>query len=193
MRALIFYHQLLSVLLEKCVHSVNFVERNGQFEIFLGQSDVVVHFECFVEVLDLAQIEQKSVHAFFVLLDEGLEHGHVRFFGVGGLVSQILEHLCDLDEMESVCCIETTKLCRHTRVRVRLGLSAGFCSISMYDLGVTIAGLMKRRKKKPPIKVQTVWSWASGYFLLERLLICLHIHRIPYGVSSIPLTIVSRK
>ena len=41
-------------------------------------------------------------------------------------------------------------------VSVLLGLSSGSFSMSMYDFGVTIAGLMKRRKKKPPIRVQMV-------------------------------------
>ena len=45
-----------------------------------------------------------------------------------------------------------------TYVRVRLAFSPGLASINMYDLGVTMAGLMKRRKKKPPIRVQMVWS-----------------------------------
>lgn len=39
-----------------------------------------------------------------------------------------------------------------TKVNVRRGCLAGTPSTSMYACGVTIAGLMKRRKKKPPIK-----------------------------------------
>jgi len=35
----------------------------------------------------------------------------------------------------------------------------------MYACGVTIAGLMKRRKKKPPMSEQIAMSVASGYFL----------------------------
>ena len=52
-----------------------------------------------------------------------------------------------------------------TKVRVRLGCFAGTPSTSMYACGVTMAGLMKRRKKKPPISEQMEASEASGYFL----------------------------
>ncbi|KAI7242288.1 ras GTPase activator [Hortaea werneckii] len=48
-----------------------------------------------------------------------------------------------------------------------------------HDLGVTIAGLIKRKKKKPPISVQMVCSCASGYFRRVKLRICLQIHRMP--------------
>jgi hypothetical protein len=35
----------------------------------------------------------------------------------------------------------------------------------MYACGVTMAGLMNRRKKKPPMREQMEASDASGYFL----------------------------
>jgi hypothetical protein len=52
-----------------------------------------------------------------------------------------------------------------TRVNVRLGCLAGTPSTNMYACGVTTAGLMKRRKKNPPISEQMAMSVASGYFL----------------------------
>lgn len=83
----------------------------------------------------------------------------------------------------------------------------------MYACGVTIAGLMNRRKKKPPINEHILASDASGCFLyfdqiskapprhfyfaarwltLVKLLICLQIHLIPYGTDSILSIIVAR-
>jgi hypothetical protein len=83
-----------------------------------------------------------------------------------------------------------------------------------------MAGLMKRRKKNPPIKEQSANSVTSGYFRCrlrkyfsfyeEKLLfrshsgfsswltrvklrICLQIHLIPYGTISRLAIIVSRK
>lgn len=41
-----------------------------------------------------------------------------------------------------------------TKVNVRLGCFAGTPSTNMYACGVTMAGLMKRRKKKPPMSEQ---------------------------------------
>jgi len=74
----------------------------------------------------------------------------------------------------------------------------------MYACGVTIAGLMKRKKKNPPISELMEASDASGYFrycqvelqpllTLVRLLICLQIHRIPYGTDSMLSMIVVKK
>jgi hypothetical protein len=77
----------------------------------------------------------------------------------------------------------------------------------MYACGVTIAGLMNLKKKNPPIKEHIEASVASGYFLysisllqslriygrtLVKDLICLQIHRIPYGTVSIPSIIVAK-
>ena len=50
-----------------------------------------------------------------------------------------------------------------TNVNVLRGWSDGIPSTSMYDLGVTIAGFKKRKKKKLPINVQMTCSLASGY------------------------------
>ena len=51
-----------------------------------------------------------------------------------------------------------------TNVNVRLGCFAGTPSTSMYACGVTMAGLMNRRKKNPPMREQMEASDASGYF-----------------------------
>jgi hypothetical protein len=51
-----------------------------------------------------------------------------------------------------------------TRVKVLLGCFAGTPSTSMYACGVTTAGLMNLRKKKPPMREQMDASDASGYF-----------------------------
>ena len=42
----------------------------------------------------------------------------------------------------------------HTKVRVRRGCLAGTPSTSIYACGVTMAGLINRRKKKPPMSEQ---------------------------------------
>lgn len=48
-------------------------------------------------------------------------------------------------------------------VSVLRGCLAGTLSMSMYAWGVTIAGLMNRRKKKPPMREQMARSVTSGY------------------------------
>jgi hypothetical protein len=50
-----------------------------------------------------------------------------------------------------------------TKVSVRLGCLDGTPSTSMYACGVTMAGLMNRKKKKPPMSEQMAPSFASGY------------------------------
>lgn len=56
-----------------------------------------------------------------------------------------------------------------------------------------MAGLIKRRKKKPPMSDDIAVSFAFGYFLLVNDLICLQIQRIPYGMLSNELMMVVRK
>jgi hypothetical protein len=133
------------------------VERDVDLQVLLRQRHVLIHLERVVEVGDVAQRVEELVHARLVVVDEGLERHHVRFLGVRRLVGEVLEELGDLRSGEN----ERMKGKKEeegerTRVRVRRGCLAlaGRLSMSMYACGVTMAGLMKRRKKKPPIKEQ---------------------------------------
>ena len=71
-----------AVFFQQGVRRIHFIKCDLQFKVSLGQGDVVVHLQAFVEVLHFAEIEHELVHALLVLFDEGVEFGHVGFFGV---------------------------------------------------------------------------------------------------------------
>ncbi|OMH83563.1 hypothetical protein AX774_g2930, partial [Zancudomyces culisetae] len=62
---------------------------------------------------------------------------------------------------------------------------------SMYACGVTITGLINRKKKNAPINDDTARSPDAGNRRRISDRICLQIHRIPYGVLSRLLIIAS--
>ena len=54
------------------------------------------HLERLVEIADLTKLVQESVNPRLVVLDEGVEGGHVCLLCVGRLVGKVLEHLRNL-------------------------------------------------------------------------------------------------
>mmetsp|Transcript_40504 Transcript_40504/g.101929 ORF Transcript_40504/g.101929 Transcript_40504/m.101929 type:complete len:340 (+) Transcript_40504:829-1848(+) len=91
-------------------------------------------------------------------------------------------------------CTLLAKFCRilASSVRLRRVLADSFVSTSMKACGVTMAGLMKRSKKNPPISGD-VWSVvALGNFSLHSSRICRQIQRMPYGTCSTDSISLSR-
>jgi hypothetical protein len=155
-----------------------------------------LYLESVVKVADFTKTVQKLVDSCLVVFHKWIEGCHVSFFGVGRFVCQVLKHLRDLHTTSTDQPSPDRRSVPRTRVNVRLGCFAGTPSTNIYACGVTTAGLIKRRKKNPPISEQIAMSVASGYFLYRphikrnpiqeidertrvRLRICLHIQRIP--------------
>jgi hypothetical protein len=117
-----------------CVEQL--VEGDVDLEILLRQRHVLIHLERIVEVGDIAKRIEELVHPRLVVVDEGLERHHVSFFGVRGLVGEVLEKLGDLHERRIVSFGRNKGKGREgerTRVSVRRGCLAlaGKLSMSM--------------------------------------------------------------
>ena len=60
---------------------------------------IKTHLESIVEVANFAEVVKELVDASLVVLHKGVEGHHIRFFGVRGLICQVLQHLGDLKPM----------------------------------------------------------------------------------------------
>lgn len=86
-------YEHVDMLRQQSLSVVQLIESNVDVEVFLGQSHVLVHFERVVKVADVTERVQKVVHARLVVFHKPIQACHVGFFGVRGLVGQVLQHL----------------------------------------------------------------------------------------------------
>jgi hypothetical protein len=121
----------------------------------LNSNQVTTHLQSVVEVANLAQTVEELVDPRLVILNEWIQRDHICLLCVRRLICKVLEHLCYLQNARLRGIHGAYSHQRQlTSVNVRRGCFAGTPSTNMYAWGVTIAGLMKRRKKKPPMREQ---------------------------------------
>lgn len=199
------------MLIQKRLGVVQFVEGDVDLQVLLRQRHVLIHlcarqeefaagraqpthFEGVVEVAHLAQRIEESIHPLLVVLDERVQAHHILLLSVRRLVGKVLQHLGDEGERPSrVPRRRRQVLDEHVGLRRDDGGIDEPKEEEAADEGahgcIGRFGVLALYRFVVPA-LQRARARARTFV---KLLICLQIHRMPYGTLSIESMMVRRK